>query len=259
MRAAVVLGFGRNDVRTVRQEPLLLLLIALPLVLLAVTRLVSGPLAAWLSQAHRVDLAPYDLLLVGFLLVLVVPLMVGMLVGLVILDDRDQHVLTALRVTPLSMNGYAGYRLLAPVLVSAVALLVTVPASGLVPAGRLPAVVGALLLASLVAPVPALLLAAFATNKVEGLAVMKALNLPMVLPAVTWVAHGWWEVPLALIPTYWPLRAFWSASAGGASWPYLLGGLLVTAAWNAWLWRRFTRRLHAASGVRSPAGGRGGG
>ncbi|MPZ12778.1 MAG: hypothetical protein GEU78_18360 [Actinobacteria bacterium] len=109
----------------------------------------------------------------------------------------------------------------------------------------MPALVPSLLLASLFAPVPALLLAAFAGNKVEGLAVMKALNMPLVLPVVTWFAHGLWEVPLALVPTYWPLRAFWEAQAGGSSWPYVLGGFVYLAVVIAWLLRRFQRRVRA--------------
>jgi fluoroquinolone transport system permease protein len=246
MRTAVLLGFGRNDVRAMRQEPMLLMLALLPLILLAVARLVTGPLAAWLLDAHGVDLTPHHSLLVGFLLVLVAPMMMGVLAGLVILDDRDQRLLTTLQVTPLSLDGYRNYRLTVTVLASALALLVTVPATGLVPAGRLAAAVPALLLASLLAPISALLLAAFAGNKVEGLAVMKALNLPMVLPVVVWFAHGPWEIPLALVPTYWPLRAFWEAVAGGSPWPWVLGGTAYLAVWIAWLLRRFNRRVRAA-------------
>ncbi len=43
---------------------------------------------------------------------------VGMVVGFLLLDERDAHTPAALRVTPLSMRRYLAYRVSGPLLVA---------------------------------------------------------------------------------------------------------------------------------------------
>jgi fluoroquinolone transport system permease protein len=43
-------------------------------------------------------------------LVVVMPALVGMVIGFLLLDQRDDQTLAALQVTPLTLNGYLIYR-----------------------------------------------------------------------------------------------------------------------------------------------------
>lgn len=82
---------------------------------------------------------------------------------------------------------------------------------------------------ALSAPLLALVLASAAPNKVAGLAVVKVLNGLNLLP----IAAFFLPIPLqyvaGIIPTYWPMRAFWSAAAGEGYLAYLVIGAMSGA------------------------------
>ena len=63
-----------------------------------------------LLERFGFDLVPYYPMLLRFFFVLQIPLLFRLLVGLLVLDERDDDTLAALRVTPISMLGYALYR-----------------------------------------------------------------------------------------------------------------------------------------------------
>ena len=174
------------------------------------------------------DLAPYYPLVMGGYL-MTAPGIVGMVIGFLLLDERDAHTLTALRVTPLSMRRYLAYRVTVPLLLGD-----RVDPPGLfddrdhirsrsAPCSR-----------SRSWPRP---LGAFvgpgardrAPNKVAGLAVVKVLNGVNLLP----IAAFFLPIPLqyvaGVIPTYWPMRAFWSAAKHEEYLAYLAVGAIMGA------------------------------
>ena len=116
------------------------------------------------------------------------------------------------------------------------------PFAGLSPIA-LPALAAIALVASLTAPLLALVLAAASPNKVAGFAVVKVLNAVNLLP----IAAFFVPVPLhyvaGVLPTYWPMRALWSVTTGAPSWPFLAVGTLVGAAAVVLAARVFQRRL----------------
>ena len=73
------------------------------------------------------DLSQYYLLIVSFFGLLVIPQLVGLLVGTLLLDEKDQDTLTALMVTPMPVRTYAIYRALTPALISVLGILLVVP------------------------------------------------------------------------------------------------------------------------------------
>ena len=73
------------------------------------------------------DLSQYYLLIVSFFGLLVIPQLVGLLVGTLLLDEKDQDTLTALMVTPMPVRTYALYRALTPALISVLGILLVVP------------------------------------------------------------------------------------------------------------------------------------
>ena len=83
--------------------------------------------------------------------------------------------------------------------------------------------------AGLSAPLLALVLATAAPNKVAGLAVVKVLNGVNLLP----IAAFFLPIPLqymaGVIPTYWPMRAFWSAAKHEEYLAYLAVGAIMGA------------------------------
>ena len=145
----------------------------------------------------------------SYVLLLLPPAICGMVVGFILLDQRDDHTLTALRVTPLPLTGYLVYRLAAPMLLGVGMTLIALPLAGLVPLGPLE-LLGLALAAAPLAPLTALFLAAFAANKVQGFALQKALGLFLIAPFLGTLLPPPWQAVLWLVPTYWPAALLWA-------------------------------------------------
>lgn len=239
----VLTAFGLNDLKSIRREPLLLYMLVIPPVMVLVLRLILPPAAAYLSENLDFDLVPYYPMLLSFFFVLQIPLLFGVLVGLLVLDERDSNTLTALRVTPISMRGYALYRGGGAVLLSSAYVLLTLFSSGFVPISLALAVAAVALLAGLMAAIFALIVSTFASNKVEGLALTKALSVFMLGPLAAYFVRSDWQLFFGLLPTYWSAKTFWVAGEGGNFWPYALAGLIYSVLLLPLLLRRFRRKV----------------
>ena len=170
-----------------------------------------------------------------------VPAITGGVVGFLLLDQRDDRTLTALRVTPLTLDGCLIYRTTVPTLVSAVLVVLFVPVAGVVPL-EIGDVLLIALLAAPQAPLYALFLDAFAANKVQGFALGKAMGVMMWPPMFAYFAPAEWQWAFGLVPTYWPVKIFWMVDAGDAGvWLVAVIGIAYQALVLALLLRRFNR------------------
>ena len=222
---------GPVDARNVWRDRLLAWILGVPLLLALLLRYGVPPLTAWLAQRWGFDLVPYEPLLMSFYIALA-PAMAGMVVGFLLLDERDEQVLTALRVTPLPPAGYLAYRISVPLLLGFLVTLVGYPLAGHVPLS--PGVLlPVLLLAACAGPFTALFLVAFAENKVAGLALVKIINSVNMLPVVAY----------CVVPAYWPMKVLWVAAEGGAIGVYAVAGIAVNILALVLLARHFVRRM----------------
>ena len=237
-----VRAFGANDLRNVLRDSMLLTFLLAPLFGVAVLRLAVPVATAYLDRRYSFDLTAYYPLLLSLLL-LGLPMGLGALVGFMVLDERDDDTLTALRVTPASMAGYAGYRISAAVLMSFVYALGCVSLTGLAPAALMLNFVPAALLAGLFSPLVALVLITLTNNKVEGLAISKAFGVFILGPLVAYFVSPNWQLLFGILPTFWPAKALWTASEVGSSWPYFLVGLTYNAALVVLLLRRLRKKV----------------
>src|SRR5512146_1669151 len=237
-------ALGPVDARSVRRDSLLRWFIFLPLLLVIVFRIAVPITTQLLWERLGFDLRPYYALIRSFLY-LILPLLVGMVLGFLLLDQRDDHTLTALQVTPLSLNGYLAYRISLPVLVALVTTLVMVPLAGL-GEGNLLAHLAAALCAAPLAPMYALFNAAFAQNKVQGFAVMKASSGICIPPFIAYFIHNGWQWWFGLMPTYWPVKVYWLLQAGDPlGWLALILGLVYQSLLIILLLRWFNAVMHA--------------
>ena len=235
------IGLLRGDARNLVRDPMLALITALPLVIGLVFRLTAPWLAELLDD--WVDLRASFGLLTAFL-VLTAPMMLGWVVGFMLLDDRDEQVLAAVMVTPLGKAGFLRYRMALPVVASFVAALVVVPLCALVevPLVRLMAVSA---LAALEAPMLALVLAAFAGNKVEGMALGKGLSLLNVAPFTALLVPMPWQLIAGVVPQYWVAKLVLISDEASTPvfWSMAAVALVVHLVTLGWLSRRFSGRI----------------
>jgi len=237
-------ALGPIDLRNVRRDQLLAWVMFLPLLLALILRL----LVPWLSQALFArlgfDLRPYYPLILSYSVITMFPATFGVVVGFLLLDERDEGTLTALRVTPLSMTNYFLYRVSLPTVLTFAMMFFAFPIANL---GRLdlPAVLVASLAAAPLAPLFALLLAGFAANKVQGFAVIKAVGgILLVVPLFGYFVPARLQWAFAVLPTFLPMKVYWVLEAGEAlPWGYLLMALAYQAVMTVLLLRRFNLRL----------------
>jgi fluoroquinolone transport system permease protein len=226
LSAILVAGWshGGNERPRSPDRPLLVVIGVSPVLLGLAARFGYPPLHDWLLRSYQFDLDPYRPWLLAVAVVLHVPVTFGMIGALLVLDDVDDRAIVALRVSPLTLPRYLVRRAGWVTAATTAGLLVAVPMSGLAAPG--PWLVPAALLA------PMLMLAALsvASNKVEGLAVLKLLGLPIYAPLAVWWLTGPASWPFAVLPSWWVLRSLWAGGAASAAVGFAAGGLVVGAA-----------------------------
>jgi fluoroquinolone transport system permease protein len=226
------------DSQILWRDPLLGWVLLLPLSVVLMIRVLIPPVTKTLA-GNGFQLEPfYPLIMSGYLMT--APGIVGMVVGFLLLDERDARTLSALRVTPLSIRQYLAYRLTGPLIAGTLTTLVAYPLAGLVPM-PLSILLPITAIGGLSAPALALVLAIAAPNKVAGFAVVKVLNLINLLPLVAYFVPMPVQLVAGILPAFWPMRAFWAASSREAIWPFLIAGVFsgLAALWLAvWLFEK---------------------
>lgn len=159
-------------------------------------------LAPVVLSAFAYDITPLYAL-ADMLMLMLTPMMAGMLAGFLMLDERDERVGEYYGVTPIGGAGYLFSRLALPVLWSVAV---------------------------------ALLLLAFAGNKVEGLAVSKMMGLILLPVVVPFLTSSPWGMAAGLFPAYWMGAIFTGPLC------LFLPGLAVSAVWLYVLYRRTVAR-----------------
>lgn len=201
-----------NDIRHAGKDPVLLMGFLGPLILIILTRFGFPTAAHWLGASFSFDLNEYRIFTLA-LLVVTIPMLLGMMNGLLMLDERDENIISYFAITPLMRKGYLLYRLTLPSLLSAVLTVLFLKFSGLAEFHLEYLLM--LLLLVIEAPCFALLVAAFSANKVEGLALYKISALLFIAgPIIIYFVPEGWKWLGVWIPTYWPAMILLSGLKG---------------------------------------------
>lgn len=224
------------DMRLVARDPLLLIMPFVPFLAAAALRFVLPPAAAFIEGATGFRLLEYATL-IRVVLMLFPGTFFGMMAGFLLLDDRDDGVSAYWGATPVGRTGYLAVRLTLFSLAAFVSGLAVGPVFGL---GTLspPRGVSVALLGAVQTAFYALFLAAFAADKVEGLAVLKAMSGLDLAPLAV-------LLPLPVRAVAWPFPQYWAAEAALGARPLiaLLLGVAASVAWIAALASRYRRRV----------------
>lgn len=238
-------ALGAIDAGSILADPALRLMAAVPLGVALAVRYLLPLVLVRIGELAAVDLTWLQAPLSGYVVVGMAPLLAGAVVGFLLLDQRDDRTLLALRVTPLPFGAYVAYRLAAPAFAALLATLAAVALAGGLGLAPLGALLAALAAAPL-APVAALALAAFARNKVQGFALVKAASVLLAAPLGALFLAPQWHAPLLFLPTYLVARAVWALQAGEAPWLLLAGSWALGAALTAALLGRLRDALEGA-------------
>jgi len=166
----------------------------------------------------------------------------GIVCGFLMLDEKEDETLRAMRVTPLPFASYTGYRV---ALAGGAAFLCTVYLSLVIglcglPLGQLVVIAAC---AALTAPLAVLLYATYAANKIQGLAFTKFAGIAGLLILIGFFVPEPWQWALGLFPPFLTAKAYWMALAGESLW---WGPLVVSAAAQLALLRVLIPRFRAS-------------
>jgi fluoroquinolone transport system permease protein len=238
--ARALAAFGRNDVRGTYRDPLLVMIAIAPVIWTAGVVILLPRFTEMLLRQYDFDLVPYHPLVLTALLLLTSIIIVGGLAALLVLDEIDAGTLTVLRVTPVPLSTFFVYRAGTVIVVTTIYVVGTLSFSGFVEPALIPTLIPIGLLAGLSAVVTLLLIVAVASNKIQGIAMVRALGMLLAgLPCLPWFIDSAWNLAFGLLPPYWAAKAFWIASDHGTWWPYVLAGVVYNLTVAGPLFRRF--------------------
>lgn len=219
---------------------MLILSLMLPFILWALMQFLFPFLDALVMNQWSVDISPYYRQASTFFLMLI-PMMMGMVYGFIMLDERDGGIITAISVTPTGKSGYLKLRMGIPMFLSFIFIILYQLLLGLtVTLGILQVIVISLLISSQ-SLILLLVLGAFADNKVMGMAISKAFGILLMGPLLDFALPSPYNWSGAYSPLFWASRSL-LADSNGAFWLYagitFLFHLLII--WI--LFRKFTAR-----------------
>ena len=195
--------------------------------------------------AQWVELEPYYGLILANILVAGEPVMLGFVIGILFIEERDEGTLLALQASPLSLRSFLGYRLLAAMVLSVLLTVIGVQLANLVSVSWLGLVASAAL-ASLAVPIVALVYAVYMKNKVQALMLLKPVQIWGGLPTLLFFVPAPWEwIGSVPGPLYYSMRLFWSASSGQTEWWVVVPGVIIPGVAILWLLGRFERTVYA--------------
>ncbi len=168
-------------------------------------------------------------------------MMTGMVYGFILVDERDEGIITAISVTPAGKPGYLKTRLGIPIMLSFIFIILFVYLLQLQGSKSLPEI---FLLSALIASqclFILLVLGAFADNKIMGLAISKGFGILLLGPVLDYILPGHLKWLGAFSPMFWTGRAFLSENAQHF-WFFLLIATIIHFLLIFILYFRFIKR-----------------
>lgn len=148
--------------------------------------------------------------LAGQITALVIILMTGFVFGAItgftLLDDQDDHVIEALKVTPISVKSYVASKLVLSYLFALISCVILILFTGFLEESPWNHMLMIIVLLPLQTPIYALLINMFSRNKVEGFVMMKFTGMILLVPIASIFLTDWKELFLGLLPSFWATR-----------------------------------------------------
>ena len=212
-----VLKLAVNDFKNIiRDRFLVYAAVAMPLMVVLVSRI----LLHWIAPTLK-DTIPLagNYSMIFMLCATMIPLVYGFIVAFLILDERDEHLLTVLRVMPISRNSYLIYRMLFLSVFSFVVMLIFPLLSGLLEDTQFSYVqyVPIAGLFTLLTPFSALFVSTFASNKVQAFAIFKIGGTVFLVPLFIFLLDDTLKYIFAPVPNFWAFVALKELLVSGSS------------------------------------------
>ena len=242
---------GQKDAKLIGRDGFMLLLFGLVAYLGIVLRYGLPWLNEYLIEAGMMpgeriasSLSEYYPLIVAYFAIFQGALIGGTIFGFMLLNEKDDNTLTAMLVTPVPMERYMLYRIVAPAFFAFVMVLILVWTIGqaLIPAPQLILIA---LGSAFTAPIGALFYGIYAENKIQGFAISKFVGLAGWIIAAGWFIDAPWHWLLSLFPPYLVSKAYWMVLDGSPWWWLaLVVGIVGQIGLIYWMAKWFNRAAY---------------
>jgi len=211
-----ILKLAVNDFRNIiRDRFFLFAFFAYPLMFVVFSRIMVHLIAPRIEDVFPLAT---NFSMIFIFMVILIPFIFSFIAAFLILDERDEHILTVLRVMPISRNSYLIYRMFFMSLFAFIVLLIFPPLSGLVDTTQFsyPAYIPVAILLALFTPVITLLVSSFASNKVQAFAIFKIGGSVFILPIFAFFLNlGNLKYIFSPVPNFWSMLALDSVIKNG--------------------------------------------
>jgi fluoroquinolone transport system permease protein len=237
-----VLTLIKGDLKNIYRDSIQLLFICVPVIIGLALRLITPIAKRLVMEFFNFDISPHFMFIMS-LMIQLTPMMLGAVTGFLMLDERDNHILEYIQVTPFSKKGYVAYRIAIPTIVSFFYVFLSLYLIGLAPF-YLPTVIPIAFMVSLQAPMATLFLPAFAKNKVEGIALFKLFSIILIAPIGGYLFDSVYQYFLGIVPNFWVVKAFLMHQTPDILfWLFVVIGIIVHCIWIAVLAFFFLKRV----------------
>lgn len=190
-----------NDLRNIIRDRILLYsAFVFPIILVILCRLIIP----WISD-NVYDLSKYYSILF-MMFAIFFPMIFGFIIAFLIMDERDENLLTVLRVMPISRTNYLLYRMIFILFLCFIFIFFFPILSGLIDISLIDYLPIALLFA-IFAPILALIVNNLASNKIQAFAIFKMLGSVFFLPLFAFFINNDFKYILGIIPNFWTFMA----------------------------------------------------
>ena len=178
----------KNDIKYMKKDPMIAMVFAAP-VLFAVF--------------YRVIILRFDLLIpyrsvFQYIFAVMLPFMIGMVLGFRMLDEKDEHMLSFYAVSPLGLRGYILLRVIMGIVLGALTIW-AVSLFGVVPKEYWFFISVQVVL---LAPLVFLILGVIGKNKIQGLTLVKIVGMLFMLPVLRVIKDNPLDYLFMFIPSY---------------------------------------------------------
>ncbi len=223
----------KNDLKQVFRDPIMSVLLFAPLLIIAIFKLLIVFLFPFIATKFNFDLSLYYQYLMAGILILISG-MLGIVIGFMMLDDKDGNIAELMAVTPLGRSGYLVNRLSFSSILCFFYSIIAIYVLNVI---DIPFYTILLLsiLSGVYSIIIGLLIFSGADDKVKGLTFAKGLNMLGIFAFSDLFALNWFSILSLIFPTYWITRIIESPHSISV---YLLG-ISIHVIWLSYLIYRY--------------------
>ena len=191
----------KNDWKQIAREPIMMILFLCPVLISIIFRLLTLFLMPRIFQYFNLRFTPYLPYSLALALIFC-PMMIGIVMGFMMMEDKDAKIIELMSVTPLAKQGYIANRLVFAVGATILHALLSYMIMGYY-IFTLPTLMLTIAILSLLAIAVGLVFFSVATDKIKGLTYAKGLNLIVIFAFADLLKGDFIKTMSLGFPTYW--------------------------------------------------------